>query len=311
MIKCNICGSEFNSGNELIKHLREEHKTTEKKYCLEVLAKKDLLTDEVLEYRSLDQYLLSNFTGRGNLLKWLKGIDEEDAREYLTSSLSDYAVLKSLEYFPSHFELRTISTLVSVKTYLHFFGGGIYDMVESTGLVNRYALISDLKMPELPSKIYEDTREKRPLSFGKKITVEAKKLDYGDYSSGGDLNIERKSLSDLLGTLSSGWTRFQNEMDRAKEAGAYVVILVDTDINTFMGFKFQSQIHSKASHDFIFKRCRDLCRAYPHNVQFLFSGGRRDSAQLIPILLGWGKSICSRLDLQYFKDSGQFDKLCG
>jgi len=62
-----------------------------------------------------------------------------------------------------------------------------------------------------------DTREQQPWSFPPELakTVRAK-LSAGDYSLAGDehFSIERKSLDDLVGTLSTGWDRFQRELVR-------------------------------------------------------------------------------------------------
>ena len=73
--------------------------------------------------------------------------------------------------------------------------------------------------------IVVDSREQKPLF--KNCTV--KKLDFGDYSLIGHENkfsIERKSLPDLLQTLTSGHKRFKAELERAKIA-RYFAIVVD------------------------------------------------------------------------------------
>ena len=40
-------------------------------------------------------------------------------------------------------------------------------------------------------------------------------------------SIERKSLNDFLGTISTGWERFQREIYRAKDAGYNMPIIVE------------------------------------------------------------------------------------
>jgi len=76
--------------------------------------------------------------------------------------------------------------------------------------------------------IVADTREQLPLfTINTKCIV--KKLDFGDYSLVGhekDFAIERKSLPDLLQTLTSGHKRFKEELKRASEA-KYFAIVVD------------------------------------------------------------------------------------
>ena len=66
--------------------------------------------------------------------------------------------------------------------------------------------------------IVADTREKKPFTFGGKVTVERRKLQTGDYSIAGlenEVAIERKSLDDFIGSLvNSNRETFQRELDR-------------------------------------------------------------------------------------------------
>lgn len=66
--------------------------------------------------------------------------------------------------------------------------------------------------------IIVDTREQTPLRFPGYQTVRAT-LHQGDYSIAGheaDFAVERKSLKDLLGTLTYGRRRFEAELDRLR-----------------------------------------------------------------------------------------------
>lgn len=63
-----------------------------------------------------------------------------------------------------------------------------------------------------------DTREQRPLRFISELGVDCgtAKLDAGDYSVRGftaHIALERKSVSDLVQTLSHGRERFENELE--------------------------------------------------------------------------------------------------
>ena len=67
--------------------------------------------------------------------------------------------------------------------------------------------------------IIEDSREQRPLDFSAfapmGITCERRKLRTGDYTIAGferQVIIERKSLNDVVGTLTKGRERFTREM---------------------------------------------------------------------------------------------------
>ena len=72
---------------------------------------------------------------------------------------------------------------------------------------------------DLQPTIQIDTREQLPLTI-RRYAVEVCKLDFGDYGIKGhsDLNnpafiVERKSLSDLIGSLTSGRDRFFREVE--------------------------------------------------------------------------------------------------
>src|ERR1043165_40572 len=72
--------------------------------------------------------------------------------------------------------------------------------------------------PKLRPYVLIDTREQRPLRFAPELGVDcgSAKLDAGDYSVRGftaHIALERKSVGDLIQTLSHGRERFENELD--------------------------------------------------------------------------------------------------
>ena len=75
-----------------------------------------------------------------------------------------------------------------------------------------------------------DTREQSPWSFDPTlVSVKRGTLRTGDYAVAGDAGfaVERKSLDDFLGTISTGWARFQREIFRAREAGFHLPVIVE------------------------------------------------------------------------------------
>jgi ERCC4-type nuclease len=70
-----------------------------------------------------------------------------------------------------------------------------------------------------PLVLLVDTREQRPLVFSDAVSVERATLAEGDYTAKGlegRVAIERKSLADLVGSLTSGRERFLRELERLR-----------------------------------------------------------------------------------------------
>ena len=90
-----------------------------------------------------------------------------------------------------------------------------------------------------PLNIIIDSREQRPWSWAKNdAATSVRSLVAGDYALASDCEevkgkqmlavrfaIERKSLDDFLGTISTGWDRFQRELIRMESFPARVVIV--------------------------------------------------------------------------------------
>ncbi len=88
-----------------------------------------------------------------------------------------------------------------------------------------------MKPPKPRPYIFCDTREQRVLRFPPELGVDCgvAKLDAGDYSVRQFSHVfiaERKSLSDLVQTLSHGRERFENELDLLQQY-RWAVILVE------------------------------------------------------------------------------------
>lgn len=132
-----------------------------------------------------------------------------------------------------------------------------------------------------------DTREQRPWAFPPDLaTVTVDTLKAGDYALVGDggFAIERKSREDLMGTLSSGWTRFQRELERMREAGFTVrPIVVESDLEAFL-FREScdgeiippSHEHICLSPRFLMHRLAQL--TLQPNVKVIFAGNAQYAA---------------------------------
>ena len=77
-------------------------------------------------------------------------------------------------------------------------------------------------------QVIVDTREQTPWAFDPAaVDVTVGTLRTGDYALAGDdrFAIERKSMDDFLGTISTGWPRFVREVNRMQDWAAKVVIV--------------------------------------------------------------------------------------
>jgi len=298
--KENDCAYSSNDKDEFTQHVKNMHGMKIDQYLKRNLNKKDLLTNEAIEYKSLEQYLLTDFVNKKNMLAWLKLEKDGSAKKFLLYKIISHSKLKSVWHFPSSSEMRTISYLPSIKTYQFFFED-LNEFIDSTSLNRRYNYNkNELNFNFIHKKnITIDTREQKPIKLNN-YEVISKKLEFGDYSCDGILAVERKSLSDLVSTLSSGFDRFNREILRAKEAGGYIVVVTECDINKFLSFSYsRTGRYAKASSDFIFHRFRDICKSFPETVQFCFSGGRKESSEIIPKILSLDCDTAKTLDFQY------------
>ncbi len=122
-------------------------------------------------------------------------------------------------------------------------------------------------MKNLRLHIIVDTREQQPWVFPDELAVVQRgTLNAGDYALNGDplFAIERKSMDDFLGTVSSGWDRFGRELERMAGHVARVVVVEGCIMQIVDG----QHNHPCLSGKFIFKRIAQLTL---HRVSVLFA----------------------------------------
>lgn len=94
-----------------------------------------------------------------------------------------------------------------------------------------------------------DTREQRPLRFVESLGVDCgvSSLPAGDYSVRGYTHLialERKSIADLVQTLSTGRERFENELDLLAQY-RFKAILIEGDQCDIEGHVYRSNMLPK------------------------------------------------------------------
>jgi len=88
-----------------------------------------------------------------------------------------------------------------------------------------------------------DSREQRALAFSPDDTFTGSRIEslaVGDYACEfvdgirPPVVFERKSLSDLYGTMTSGYPRFKRELLRAKTLGLQVILIIEGSLATVL-----------------------------------------------------------------------------
>tara|TARA_R110000751_G_scaffold135286_2_gene238071 strand:+ start:450 stop:1403 length:954 start_codon:yes stop_codon:yes gene_type:complete len=305
---CRGCGKSFKSDRSLHAHLKA-HKLKIKEYYYKYFPRRDRYDNKLINFINKDNYLSSDFNNKTNLKKWMAHVAPETAKAYFKNFLLNRKEKKDLEFAPCQVELRSLMS-PSVTYYQKVFGD-YNEICEEVGLSTKYETISEpLKFsPEKyeGGKIYIDTREQRPLVIDSYPT-EVKGLKYGDYAfSDKDLTcncyIERKSIQDLIGTLSGGYERFCDEIERAETENANFIVLVESDYNASLMFHKLKRTYKniKTNPQHIFHNIRTVIQEYP-NVQFLFVKDRQESVRVMKRIF-FSDCEYAKVDLQYAYDS--------
>lgn len=128
--------------------------------------------------------------------------------------------------------------------------------------------------------LIEDTREQTPLDFSRFepfVRIERGTLESGDYSirgHEGEFAIERKSLADLIGTITQGHERFERELQRLENFRYAAVVIEASEIDLRTG-RYRSMLPPKSAIGMI--------RAFEvrYKIPFHFAGSRNAATQLI------------------------------
>lgn len=139
-------------------------------------------------------------------------------------------------------------------------------------------------------KIKIDSREQLPLTFKDGVFAESEVVGVpvGDYWCEMDgvelpLCFERKSLSDLYGTMTRGHKRFKHMLERAKEAELKVVLLIEESMSVVHeGYSYKvggKTVKSKFSGDAMLAKLATMYVKY--DLEYHFFSNRREMARYI------------------------------
>ena len=309
MVNCKECQTAFETNEDLHRHLRS-HKLKIEDYYHKHFDRRDLLTGELIKYKSYEQYFTQNFNSRENFKKWYASQPQHVLKEYALNFLKARIQVKGLLYAPSQVELRTLYC-PSIFGYNLLFGD-YYRLCYDLGLRVRFEKPDPFTLinPQKPlfSNIVIDSREQTPLKFDCEAHIGTLNVgDYGFLVNGKpiDLVFERKSLTDFINSFGRDFERVHKEFERARIAGFRVIVIVECGFG--LAFQFDKLPQCKFSSvkpDFIFHNVRHILRDF-HNVQFLFVNNRETASQIITKIF-YSEGEFFKYDLQFLYDTNTF-----
>ena len=295
--KCKECGEDFTFLRSLHAHIKK-HKLVLGDYYVKNYAKKDKLTGELLPFKKYETYFNNDFLNVRNMRKWCKTAPKEEVKKYIVNTFKSRMESKGLSSIPPDIYLKTAG-MPDINMCIDVFGS-------YNALCKEFGMLPMLSR-QLPNefnnnyentRIFVDTREQHPLVFK---NSESLKLDVGDYAvMGEDFDytfVDRKSYQDFCSTVTTGYSRFVKEIERCKSLDSFLFVVVDT------AFENMHYENSRSAHkyklDYVFFQMREIQAKYSDCCQFVFSGSREHSVEIIPKILVLGKKLW-RVDLQYF-----------
>jgi hypothetical protein len=297
--ECKECGDSFVSLRSLHAHIKKHGKFLGD-YYVENYARKDKLTGKLIPFKNYDQYFATDFINKGNMKKWCETAPRPEVKDFIVTTLQKKVEAKGLSGGPP-------------STYLQTAGIPDMDMCKKvfgsySALCKQFGMLPMLS-GQLPNHFHNDysntpilidTREQKPLFFK---NSESLKLDVGDYATGGDLYdytfVDRKSYQDFCATVTNGYGRFVKELERCKSLGCFLFVVVEVAFGDMWAVNAKG--YKKFRLDYVYHRMREIQAKYSDCCQFVFSGSRRDSEELIPKILVLGTKLWD-VDVQYFWD---------
>lgn len=295
--KCLECEEDFDSLRSLHCHVKK-HGILLGDYYVRNFRRKNKLTGELLPFKSYKDYFSSDFSQPHQLMEWIGKTDDEEVKDYIGDLLKKRISDKNLDYGPTNLELIS-SGLPSIDVYKKYFGSytDACDKCDVKPLLSE-GLPKNFRDNFSNTKILIDTREQQPLKFK---NSERHKLDIGDYSVTAEnydyTYVDRKSFGDFCSTVTVGYSRFCKELDRCRELGSHLFVVTEM---SFAGMEsYNKKSYKKYKLDYVYHNMRDIQNKYKDCCQFIFSGSRDYSVELIPKLLIFGKNLW-KTDVDYF-----------
>jgi DNA excision repair protein ERCC-4 len=299
-VRCEKCSAEFENLKGLHLHIGKAHFTLQEYYHL-YYPRFDLSTGSPISFKDYEDYFERDFNSKETFARWCLTEDFERVRDYIIQAFKNRCQKKNTNNIPSHLELKSLFLPSWFGLISIFKSKEVVTKNLSQDFQLKYDYVSTPSFSEIDPEILIDTREQFPLPFPK---FRKMKLSCGDYSTSGelysDIFIERKSLPDLVSTLSSGKERFNKEISRAKDLGYYLVVAIEDDFDNLMKLGPQNSFTKIANGKFILFSIRKILQDFD-NIQFVFTGNRKESMRIIKRIFQMKEQV-RKFDLEYLKD---------
>lgn len=304
MMSCKECSKDFETVKAFHSHLRG-HKMKVKAYYEKHYPKTCLYSGKKLSWKDgddLKSYISRDFLDKVYLNLYFNNSEwmyekQRYLSDFLLSSYNKHKVL------PSQVELASLPLSPHYLIFRKFLN--LSEFIKKHGCKSRFDYDFDYLKPLSLEKVKTedftinvDTRETQEYRI---FSTVKGKLDVGDYCLAGSLFngivIERKSVADFGGTVVAGNERFRRELDRVRESGKYLVVLVEFNIHELQQHRF----YGYANASFISHSMRNLARDYSDCMQFVFGINRNNCVKYVIEFLLAGKAI-KNIDLQLYVD---------
>jgi hypothetical protein len=302
MINCKICNQSFDTDKSFHAHLKK-HDLYQAEYYCTYYPRYSLHYKQKIPFKNKKQYFETEFINYKEFLEWERSESEGNVKIKCIELLKNRIKEKNYHYAPFHNELVSLN-LPDINIYKKHFNSynAACKLLNLEPLYNKNLPNSfySVDLSDLPMLV--DTREQDPLKF--KIS-RIEKIYVGDYliddkSFFANTFVDRKSESDFLGTMASGIERFERELVKAVDLDCYLFVVIESSIQSI--FYNHKRYNRKTNLEYVFHNMRNLSHKYPRHIQFIFTGDRDKSLDIIPKLLYHGKSLW-QVDIQYFLDN--------
>ena len=298
--KCKECEAEFNSEKSLHAHLKA-HKMYVADYYIKHYPRFNKLNGNPLPFKKKDEYFENDFINRSQLVKWCESAPDEEVKSYIIELGKKRIERKKYKNAPFHLELLK-RQLPDIDLYKKHFGTYTNACEAMGSKPIFYKGMPKEFMNNVEVEVLIDTREHQPLEFNKSTIL---KLDFGDYTLGGDdftnTFVDRKSAGDFLSTFGGQVDRFRREMQRCVELDSYMYIVVEKSLAAIEKEAMFTKGRRVSKLGWVFSNLISVQHEFAGHCQFVFTDSRSHSEEIIPKLLSLGKKLWD-VDVQYFLD---------